>query len=871
MDAPPLTGTYRVQFNADFRLEHARGLVPYLERLGVSHLYASPLLAARPGSLHGYDVVDPTHLNAELGTEEDLRALASDLHDRTMGILLDIVPNHMGTGPENPFWEDLLAHGRDSRWASWFDVEWESERSSLHGRILVPILGDTLEAVIDRDELSLVREHGRIRLKYFDRTFPVSPDTERGVADADLDHWHEGKTGRQRMRRLVDEQRYRLAFWKRASIAINYRRFFDVNDLIALRMHEPAVFHETHAVVLKWIEDRLVDGLRVDHIDGLLDPQGYLDALRVEVAARRPTSDDPLPIVVEKILSPGERLRESWPVQGTTGYEALNDLEAAFVDAEGAGRLDKGYRRLVGARARGGIAEAAVRGKELVLRAALAADISRLTRLFHAAQKTRRAEDGRGAAAAIRHFIATLPVYRTYIDGRGTVHPDDRAFIDRALAGARSRWGDRPDLDRLAAMLESSAEEATVAFIGRLQQTSGPATAKGVEDTALYRYVPLASLNEVGGDPARDLASAVADLHEANRSRQETWPHSLVCTSTHDTKRSADVRSRLDVLSEMPDEWLGFVRRWRRLLSRHRARVRRGTAPDPATEWLILQTILGIWPAEEADHQTAAKGVKDRVVEYMVKANREAKVRTSWTAPDEGYERAVESYITAALESERFVTEMAELAGRIAPAGYCNALSRLLMHLTAPGTPDIYQGDEMWNLALVDPDNRRPVDFATRRATLDRLDASLESGDRAAACQDMLRTIVDGRLKMHVTRTALRLRREMPGLFSRGRYTALDARGDRQRHALAFGRFGEGAVMVTAVTRLPMALSGTVGIPTGLAWDASEIIFPGSDVPHRWRCALTGLTIETQEGEGGAALLAREVFLTLPIALLIAE
>src|SRR5687767_5564791 len=870
MDAPPLTGTYRVQFNADFRLEHARGLVPYLERLGVSHLYASPLLAARPGSLHGYDVADPTRLNPELGSEDELRGLAADLRERGMGILLDIVPNHMGTGADNPYWEDMLANGRRSRWASWFDVEWESERSSLHGRVLIPVLGDTLEAVLDRGELTLERQGDRVRLKYFDRSFPLSPETERTLTEPDLSRWHQGKAGRARMEELVDAQRYRLAFWKRASIAINYRRFFDVNDLIALRMHDPDVFRETHALVLRWVDEGVIDGLRIDHIDGLLDPQGYLDALRVEVAGRRPSSAEPVPIVVEKILSPGERLRESWPVQGTTGYEFLNELEAAFIDADGAARLDEAYRRLLGARGRGGIEEAAVRGKELVLRAALAADVARLTKLFRRARQTRRGAEGTRAAAAIRHFIATLPVYRTYIDARRTVHQDDRDVIERALARARERWSHSAELDRLEAMLASPDENANE-FVARLQQTSGPATAKGVEDTALYRYVPLASLNEVGGDPARDLASAVADLHEANRSRQETWPHSLVCTSTHDTKRSADVRSRLDVLSEMPDEWLGFVRRWRRLLSRHRARVRRGTAPDPATEWLILQTILGIWPAEEADHQTAAKGVKDRVVEYMVKANREAKVRTSWTAPDEGYERAVESYITAALESERFVTEMAELAGRIAPAGYCNALSRLLMHLTAPGTPDIYQGDEMWNLALVDPDNRRPVDFATRRATLDRLDASLESGDRAAACQDMLRTIVDGRLKMHVTRAALRLRREMPGLFSRGRYTALEARGERQRHALACGRFGEGAVMVTAVTRLPMALSGTVGIPTGLAWDASEIIFPGSDVPHRWRCALTGLTIETQEGEGGAALLAREVFLTLPIALLIAE
>ncbi len=870
MDSISLTATYRVQLNAEFRLKHARALVPYLERLGVSHLYASPLLAARPGSLHGYDVVDPTRLNPELGSEDDLRALARDLHDRGMGILLDIVPNHMGTGPDNPFWEDLLANGRESRWAHWFDVDWESERSSLHGRILVPVLGDTLEAVLDRGELSLVRQGDHLRLKYFDRTFPVAPETEHELEGVDVDRWHDGKPGRARMRRLVDAQRYRLAFWKRASVAINYRRFFDVNDLIALRMQDPAVFHETHALVLRWIEDGLIDGLRIDHVDGLLDPQGYLDALRVEVAARRGRSKGELPILVEKILSPGERLREGWPVQGTTGYEFLNDLEAAFIDAEGAAQLEKDYRRLVGAHARGGIEEAALRGKELVLRAALAADVSRLTRLFQRALPSRRPADGRGPAAAIRHFIAALPVYRTYIDGRGPVHPDDRAFMDRAFARARERWGDRTDLDRLADMLESPGTEPAATFIGRLQQTSGPATAKGVEDTALYRYVPLASLNEVGGDPARDLGRAVEDLHRANRERRDRWPHSLLCTSTHDTKRSADVRSRIDVLSEMPDEWAQSVRRWRRLLAHNRPQVRRGAAPDAATEWLIYQTLLGVWPAEAPAHDAAA-AVKDRVVEYMVKANREAKVRTSWTSPDDGYERAVDSYITAALEHETFVTEMAAFAGRVAAAGHCNALSRLLVHLTAPGTPDIYQGDEMWNVALVDPDNRRPVDFASRRDTLDRFHNAAESGDPAALCADMLRTVADGRLKMHVTRTALTLRRERPPLFTRGRYTPLDGRGEAQRHAFAFGRSADGATVVTAVTRLPGGLSGTVGIPTGLAWGAGEVIFPGSDVPRRWRCALTGLTVEAREADGGAALLAREVFLTMPIALLIAE
>jgi (1->4)-alpha-D-glucan 1-alpha-D-glucosylmutase len=870
VDPGGLTATYRLQFNASFRLPDARALVPYLEQLGVSHLYASPLLAARPGSLHGYDVADPTRLNPELGSEDDLRALASDLRARGMGIILDIVPNHMGTGQDNPFWEDMLANGRRSRWARWFDVEWESERSSLHGRVLVPVLGDPLETVLERRELSLERHGERVRLKYFDRSFPLSPETERALDDTDLSRWHQGKEGRTRMLELLDAQRYRLAYWKRASVAINYRRFFDVDDLIALRMHDPEVFRDTHALVLRWVEDGVVDGLRIDHIDGLLDPQGYLDALRVEVAGRRPSTTDPVPIVVEKILSPGERLRESWPVQGTTGYEFLNELEAAFIDAAGAAQLDEGYRRLVGARARGGIAEAAVRGKELVLRAALAADVSRLTRLFKRAQRTRRAREAGGAAAAIRRFIAMLPVYRTYIDGRGAVHDDDRGVIERAIARARQRWKDSAELNRLARVLEAPDDGPALEFIGRLQQTSGPATAKGVEDTALYRYVPLASLNEVGGDPARDLARAVPDLHHANAQRREQWPRSLLCTSTHDTKRSADVRSRIDVLSELPDEWMRSVRRWQGLLASHRPKRRGGVAPDPSTEWLIFQTLLGVWPVEESPRDAAA-AVKDRAIEYMVKANREAKVRTSWTSPDEAYEQAVEGYIGAALNNDTFVTELAALAGRVAPAGYCNALSRLLVHLTAPGTPDIYQGDEMWNFSLVDPDNRRPVDYDRRRAVLDRVDAALDGADRAAVCAEMLQTVGDGRLKLHITRTALRLRREMAAVFARGRYSALEARGPQRDHAVAFTRSGDAMTVLTAVTRLPLRLSGTVGIPTGLAWEDSEIMFPRSDVPRRWRCMLTGRAVETQHADAGAALLAREAFFTLPVALLISE
>jgi (1->4)-alpha-D-glucan 1-alpha-D-glucosylmutase len=747
-------------------------------------------------------------------------------------------------------------------------VDWQAERASLHGRVLLPILGDTLENVIERDELSLVQSGDRIRLKYFDHTFPLEPGSEEQLRGKDLSRWHRGNAGRERVRALLNAQHYRLAFWKRASIAINYRRFFDINELVALRMHDPAVFRETHALILQWIEERVIDGVRIDHIDGLLDPKGYLERLHLEMREVLPGEQSSPFIVVEKILSSGEHLRAQWPVQGTTGYEVLNDLEAVFVDADGAARLEAAYQTTAGGRAHRGFHEAAVRGKGLVLRTALTADVAYLVRLLRRALPKTSTTSATALASAIRHYIAMLPVYRTYIDRRASVAAADRRVMDQGISGARKRWGKSRALDQLARLLRRPASEEALAFAMRLQQVSGPATAKGVEDTALYRYVPLASLNEVGGDPARDLHAAVATLHDANAERARRWPRSLVCTSTHDTKRSADVRSRLDVLSEMPDEWIRLVQRWRRLLAPHRSEVRRGQAPDNATEWLLFQSMLGIWPLEQGGGPQ--QEVRDRIVEYMTKANREAKVRTSWTAPDEGYEQAVEQYVDAALGNTTFVDEMQTLVDRIARAGFCNALSRLLIHLTAPGTPDIYHGDELWNFALVDPDNRRPVDFDARQRTLDAIDALIAELGPDGACAQMLANVADGRLKMHVTRRALRLRRERTGLFAKSDYVPLRVRGERAHHAFGFCRVAEHEIAITLVTRLPWALSGGTGALTDLAWNDEHVILPGTSGVRRWRCVLTGRTLEATPDDGASSLAVREAFLTLPVALLVA-
>jgi (1->4)-alpha-D-glucan 1-alpha-D-glucosylmutase len=557
--------------------------------------------------------------------------------------------------------------------------------------------------------------------------------------------------------------------------------------------------------------------------------------------------------VVEKILEPGEHIPASWPVEGTTGYEFANDSTALFVDPAGEEPLTQLYAELTGERC--GFHEVAREAERELAATTFRPEVERLRGLL---------DDDRWHEA-----VAALPVYRTYVDHRGRVHEDDRDVIARAVERARERWGKSAAVDRIAGIMNEPGDEDAQPFVGRLQQTSGPATAKGVEDTALYRYVPLASLNEVGGDPARDLPRAVADFHRVNAARASRWPKSLLTTSTHDTKRGADVRSRLDVLSEVPDEWIDAARRWRRMLAGHRTRVRGGPAPDAATEWLLYQTMLGIWPAE-SEPREAARAVRDRVIEYMTKANREAKVRTSWTTPDESYERAVETYVGAALANDTFIDEMATLASRVAPAGYCNALTRLAAHLTAPGIPDIYQGDEMWNFTLVDPDNRRPVDFDARRAGLERIDAAVTDDDAATACADMLRDVADGRIKLHLTRTALRLRRHMADVFTRGTYRPLEGSGDKAEHLLAFMRQSAGGAVITVGTRLPLSLGGTAGVPTGLAWGPSTIILQGGDVPHRWRCALTGRTIEAHDVGGDVSLALREVFLTLPVALLVA-
>jgi (1->4)-alpha-D-glucan 1-alpha-D-glucosylmutase len=812
-----LTATYRLQMNAGFTFSHARARLDYFARLGISHLYCSPILTARAGSLHGYDVVDPARINPELGTEADVRALSQELHAKDMGLIIDIVPNHMGMGVENPYWDDVLTYGERSRYARWFDIDWAANTG--RRKVVLPILGDELDRVLERGELSVhLRAGGGPRLAYFDHSFPIDPSTlpaELQLAEMDPDEASElasrysGAGARDRLRTLLDGQRYELASFRGGSAEVNYRRFFDVADLVALRMEDPEVFAETHALVLRLVADDVADGLRIDHIDGLLDPAGYLTRLRASVR-------EDTPIFVEKILAPDERLRATWPVQGTTGYEFLNALEDVFIDPEGFAAIERDYRRWrkLGSTKFRDIARA---GKRSVLEGALRADVERLTVVL---SKLARAADNRWGrhdlAAAIIELTAALAVYRTYIDPSRPAADADRDVIERAAREARAgNDGVAAAVafitDLLLGRLTSVDETLRRHFVLRFQQLTGPAAAKGLEDSALYIYVPLVSRNEVGGEPDRALDDAVARFHDANALRAGRWPLGLLCTTTHDTKRSADVRCRLDALSEVPHEWLRAVRRWRRLNHKHRRVIKGRMAPDSNGEYLFYQTLVALWPSprpgrrvDDLPDRRWRESARERLTQYMLKASREAKARTSWSDPDPGYEAAVTGFVDAVLQpadDAPFLADVARLVSLIAPAGAWNALSRIAIHLTSPGTPDIYQGDEFWNFALVDPDNRRPVDYEPRAAAAAEL-AVIERGISSSAEFDPN----DNRLKLYVTARLLDVRRNYSDLFTRGSYRQLAATGTRAGNVIAFAREFAGQCAITIAARLTTTL-----------------------------------------------------------------
>jgi (1->4)-alpha-D-glucan 1-alpha-D-glucosylmutase len=891
--------TYRIQLRPDFGFDEVAAVAPYLARLGVSHLYASPCLQAAPGSTHGYDVVDPTRPNSELGGAGGHRRMCEALGAAGLGQVLDIVPNHMAIGgPENSWWWDVLENGPSSVYASYFDVDWDPPEAKLRNTVLLPILADHYGRVLDAGELTVECEGGSFCVRYGDRLVPVAPRTlddilerasaaVRGLApDAEqvADELesiaaalgnlpHSWATDRDSVRArhrdkevlrsalaqlcsrhrvvanaidetlaainadpdaldaLLERQNYRLAHWRVASEELDYRRFFDIDTLIGVRVEDPAVFEDSHGLVLSWLAAGVIDGLRVDHIDGLADPAGYLDRLSEQSSGAW--------LVVEKILESGESLRTTWPVAGTTGYEWVRLIGGLFVDPAGEEPFTELWQEVSGSAQP--FAEVAHRAKHTVMADSLKADLARLTSLFVAVCERRRAYRDytrSELAGVLEEVIASMGVYRTYVVD--AAHPDDVAWIEAALAEAARR---RPELDPdlLAALggillaTEPVPGPAEAELRMRFQQLTPPVMAKGVEDTALYEYGRLVAMNEVGCDPGR-WATHLGEFHAAAAGAAERWPASMVTTSTHDTKRSEDVRARLYVLSEIAELWASAVRRWMGMNSAHRS----GDHPDPATEYILYQTLVGAWPISA-----------ERMVAYMSKATKEAKVHTSWTDPDPAYDQALEDFIRSALDDGLFVSDTSGFVeDYLLEAGWVTSLAQVLCKLTVPGVPDTYQGCELWDYSLVDPDNRRPVNFEARRAALDEAAGMTPevAWSRAA----------EGLPKLYLIHRALGLRRDRPACFGAGSgYAPVEVSGPGAKHVVAFARAGS---VVSVFPRLVggWGLAGGVleGLRSALA-GTTVVLGPGS-----WVDVLSGDPVAGGRSDVG------ELLSRFPVALL---
>ncbi len=948
--AAPPRATYRLQFSRHFRLADACAIVPYLAALGVSHIYASPLLMARPGSAHGYDIVDHNRLNPEIGDDAALDALVAELKGHGMGLILDFVPNHMGVGPDNPWWVDVLEWGVFSPYASFFDIDWEPLEPSNVGKIVLPVLGDYYGQVLERGELALRfdREAGNFSVTYFDNAFPISPRDypellQRAAADAPevrlgldplITRFRDalgGPSGRKQwalrrervnglkrelvgllaadgglaaamsrllavlngrpgepfsfdgLHRLLERQAYRLAYWRVAAHEINYRRFFDINDLAGLRMEQPHLFEISHQLVRQWIREGKIDGVRIDHIDGLRDPRGYLERLQTLAdpawqparprRRRAVVTARPLYVVVEKILAAHERLREGWPVAGTTGYDFLATVNGVFVDPRGQSGLTRAYERFIDRPIEP--EEIGPEAKRLIMRETLASDLNVLANAFNRlAKQSRRTRDYTitGFREALEDVVAQFPVYRTY-GGANGVSAEDRRDIDWAIGKAR-KMARSPDtsiydfirevltLDLLRSSRRSYRRRAIIDIALRFQQYTAPVMAKAMEDTAFYRYLRLISLNDVGHELGR-FAVAPQAFHEANRQRQKDWPLSMLATATHDHKRGEDVRARLNVLSEIPAEWSRRVRRWAKLNARKKREVDGRGAPRRNDEYLFYQTVFGAWPyGVRGPRFEGLAPFRERIGAYMLKAVREAKVNTSWAAPDAEYEGAVLNFVERALDpslSRPFLDDVCEFTGRMAPVGAVNGLAQVVLKLTSPGVPDLYQGTEWWDLSLVDPDNRRPVDYAARGA-------AMPSGEAETPLGELLVSWRDGCIKQAVIRRILDLRRRHPELFAAGEYRALEAAGSRAGNVVAFARIRDGEIAIVAVARLVAGMIPADGDPLPGNWDDTRVILDDNlAVGAPFRDLLSGG--ESAPGVGNG-LPAAALFRALPVAIL---
>jgi len=922
------SATYRLQFSSSFSFSAAEEIIPYLAKLGITHVYASPVFKARSGSTHGYDITDPLQISAECGGYDKFRSLQEAVRKQGMFWLQDIVPNHMAFDSENIMLMDVLELGNKSSYFNFFDIDWNHAYKSMQGRLLAPFLGKFYAEALEQGEIALQYTDGRLSIKYYNLLLPcrlesyvevfehglealeqryseqqadfvkflgnikllkltaasaTADNIDSGVAHAKKMLWQQysenavikqfideniaiynGQQGNpesfNKLDSLLSDQFFRLSFWKVAAEEINYRRFFTVNDLISMRVEDEEVFDHTHAFIFNLVKHGYLDGVRIDHIDGLYDPAIYLKRLRHRIGDRY--------LIVEKILAPQEQLPSAWPVQGTTGYDFLNTVNGLFCNKENKTALGAVYKRFIDRYF--AYDETVCDRKRLIIGKHMAGNIDNLAQLMKKiSDQSRHGRDLTlyGLRRALVEVMAHFPVYRTYISHE-SASDADLSYIQEAIQKSKAQtpglfyefsFIEKFLLTQRDSTLSEEEKRELVDFAMHFQQYTAPLMAKGFEDTFLYTYHRLISLNEVGGDP-QHFGWSVKEFHEYNEQKLHSFPLSLNATSTHDTKRGEDVRARINVLSELPKEWAAQCKSWSRINRAKKRRINRQYLPDANDEYLLYQTIIGAYPFDGADaHFT------ERIKGYMIKAVREAKIHTAWIKPDTIYEEACGAFIDGILAQSpenKFLEEFIPFQQKIAFYGIFNSLSQILLKITSSGIPDFYQGTELWELNLVDPDNRRPVDFQKRQSLLEDI-IQRSKTDILQLVQDLLKVKEDGRLKLFLIHRALKARNEAAELYREGCYLPLTVEGQHKYCVVAYARASGRLWSITAAPRFFTALVQPGTDPLGKqVWGDTRIVLP-DDAPAFWQEAITGQKISS-----GKVLLLGSLLEHFPVALL---
>ncbi|MCK1968118.1 malto-oligosyltrehalose synthase [Franconibacter sp. IITDAS19] len=838
------TSTYRIQFRNGMTFDRAAALVPYIKRLGISHLYASPIFTATAGSTHGYDVTDANEIDPAIGGREGFDRMVNALKAAGLGLILDIVPNHMAASLENPWWRDVIENGQQSRYARYFDIDWTR-------RLTLPFLGDTFEAVLENGEISIKPDPqtGKPAFAYYESYYPLTPTSWQGREETVLK-----MTDKAQLAALHNQQPYRLMSWRDAPRELSYRRFFEITGLAGVRVEDKAVFDDSHRLILELVRSGAVDGLRVDHVDGLADPKGYLELLRQEAGPD-------CYITVEKILGEGEQIPSDWPVSGTTGYEFIAALSDVLVDGDKLGDLRKAYEEVVGKPVN---MKAELRDAKLLMADRnFEGEFTTLLKLALAIGQTESVPlEEQAVRAALRELLVAFPVYRTY----GTVNglpAEGHALLQKVVNKVKaSENAPQPAaLDFITRIFKGEVAEAAVnsaaTFRTRFQQLTGPLMAKSVEDTLFFRQNMELALNEVGAEPLPRTFS-VERFHREMTARLTHQPDALSGTSTHDTKRGEDARARLYTLTEAPERWADCVARWRQMNQTKVVFLNDGTAPKGVDTWMLYQALAGVWPATLAPGDEAGlKALEERFLQFVEKALREAKLRTDWVDSNDAYENVVLDYARHLLSpaNQDFLQDFARSLQPFINAGLVNSLTQTMIKLTAPGVPDIYQGSEGLNFSLVDPDNRREPDFAALTHWLD---------EEASASWLSEEAWLSGELKQHVIARALRLRQQKPALFRRGDYLPLSATGNRAENVIAFARARESDALIVIAPRLVLGvLEGRLAAPHAELWADTEIALPATLANRRYHDILSGkevvvtdrIDVQTLNGYASAILI----------------